>query len=74
MVFSFMQNGAKPHKIKENFEILAEHFHDVDLSLNSADATEQGFDWPFYSPDVDLLDSFLREFLKSNVFRNLHID
>lgn len=57
--FGFMQDGTSPHKTKEKFEHLPEHFHDTDLRLTCADATGQGIDCSAYPPDFNSLDYFL---------------
>lgn len=68
--FWFMQDGAMPHRTREVFEVLDEHFHGRVLALDYEARYGSGMDWPPYSPDLNPCDYFLWGCLKDKVYRN----
>ena len=65
----FMQDGARPHRTNQVFEVLDEHFHGRVLGLGYEEKGS-GLDWPPYSPDMNPCDFFLWGYLKEQVYRS----
>jgi transposase len=66
----FMQDGARPHRTRDVFECLNEHFNGRVIALDFKEATGTGIDWPPYSPDFNPCDYFLWGYLKDRVYRS----
>lgn len=67
--WSYMQDGARPHRTFEVFDILKEHFNGRLIALDSKSYTGNGIDWPPYSPDLNPLDFFLWGYLKDKIYK-----
>lgn len=67
--FWFMQDGARPHRTKEVFNSLDEHFHGRVIGLDYETRFGCGIEWPPYSPDLNPCDFYLWGTLKERVYR-----
>ena len=65
----FMQDGARPHRTTEVFDLLDEHFPRRVLGLDYNAKYGGGMDWPPYSPDLNPCDFFLWGYLKDRAYR-----
>lgn len=65
----FMQDGARPHRTQEIFDLLSEQFSNRIIGLDAPSKTGSGEDWPPYSPDLNPCDYFLWGYLKDKVYR-----
>ena len=54
--FWFMQNGATPHRTKPVFSLLYGKFHGRVPGLDYPSEYGCGFNWPAFSPDINLAD------------------
>ena len=70
--FWFMQNGATPHRTKPVFSSLNEKFHGRVPCLDYLSEYGCGFNWPPYSPDINLEDFWQIKCI-DNYFRPLLI-
>ena len=68
--YYFMQDGARPHRTEQVFELLEQQFGSRLIGLDSEKYTGSGIEWPAYSPDLNPCDFFLWGFLKDNVYRS----
>ncbi|KZC11328.1 hypothetical protein WN55_02563 [Dufourea novaeangliae] len=66
-----MQDGARPHRTNDTFDLLSEHFGNNVIALDYPNRTGQGIDWPPYSPDLNTLDYFFWGFLKDNLYKDM---
>lgn len=66
----FMQDGARPHRTEEVFNILEEHFGNRIIGLDAQQFTGGGITWPPYSPDLNPCDFYLWGSLKDTVYRD----
>ena len=66
----FMQDGAMPHRTREVFALLDEHFHGRVIGLDYQSRYGCGMEWPPYSPDLNPCDFFLWGYLKDRVYRS----
>lgn len=64
----FMQDGARPHRTSNVFDLLDEHFQNRVIALGYPDHTGMGINWPPYSPDFNPCDFFLWGNLKDKVY------
>lgn len=64
----FMQDGARPHRTQDVFDVLEEYFDDRVIALDYLKFKGKGFDWPPYSPDLTPCDYFLWGTLKDQVY------
>ena len=64
-----MQDGATPHRTKPVFFLLNKTFRGRALGLGYPSKHGCGFDWPTFSPDINLCNYVLSEFLKDQVCR-----
>ncbi|GFS62489.1 t-complex protein 1 subunit delta [Nephila pilipes] len=65
----FMQDGARPHRTADVFEVLNEHFSDRIIGLDYPSHFQGGIEWPPYSPDLNPCDYYLWGYLKSKVWQ-----
>lgn len=65
----FMQDGARPHRTREVFDLLNEHFNDRVLGLEYESRFNKGLEWPPNSPDLNACDFFLWGDLKDKVYK-----
>ncbi|GFS53505.1 t-complex protein 1 subunit delta [Nephila pilipes] len=65
----FMQDGARPHRTADVFEMLNEHFSDRIIGLDYPSHFQGGIEWPPYSPDLNPCDYYLWGYLKSKVWQ-----
>lgn len=65
----YQQDGARPHRTQEVFDVVKEHFGGRIIALDAFRFTGDGIDWPPYSPDLNPCDFFLWGYLKDNVYR-----
>lgn len=65
-----MQDGARPHRSKEVFQLLNHYFKEKVIALDYNNATQKGLDWPPYSPDLNPCDFFLWGYIKDKVYKN----
>ncbi|GFS75525.1 PPDK_N domain-containing protein, partial [Nephila pilipes] len=65
----FMQDGARPHRTADVFEVLNEHFSDRIIGLDYPSHFQGGIEWPPYSPDLNPCDYYLSGYLKSKVLQ-----
>jgi len=63
-----MQDGARPHRTTDIFELLFEHFDERIIALDSSSKIGVGIDWPAYSPDMNACDYFLWGYLKDRIY------
>ena len=66
--FWFMQDGARPHRTSDVFELLAEHFDTIIIALDAPAHVHGGIEWPPYSPDLNPCDFSLWGYYKSKVW------
>lgn len=66
--FTFMQDGATPHRTREAFETINSAFCGRVLPLHFNKHYPSGIDWPPYSPDLNPCDFFLWGYLKDQVY------
>lgn len=66
----FQQDGARPHRTDEVFEVISEYFGNRVMALDYKEFNEEGIDWPPYSPDLNPCDFFLWGYLKDRVYAN----
>ncbi|GFS63289.1 retrovirus-related Pol polyprotein from type-1 retrotransposable element R2 [Nephila pilipes] len=64
-----MQDGAKPHRTADVFEVLNEHFSDRIIGLDYPSHFQGGIERPPYSPDLNPCDYYLWGYLKSKVWQ-----
>lgn len=69
--FWFMQDGAKPHRTLEVFELLDEHFHGRVIGLEYESRYGCGIEWPPCSPDLNPCDYYLWGSLKEKVYASV---
>lgn len=67
--FWFMQDGARPHRTLNVFELLDEHFHGRVIGLEYESRYGCGIEWPPYSPDINPCDYYLWGNLKDKVYQ-----
>ncbi|GFS97232.1 t-complex protein 1 subunit delta [Nephila pilipes] len=65
----FMQDGARPHRTADVFEVHNEHFSDRIIGLDYPSHFQGGIEWPLYSPDLNPCDYYLWSYLKSKVWQ-----
>lgn len=70
----FMQDGARPHRTNDVFNLLSEYFGNRLIGLDSKKYTGEGLDWPPYSPDINPCDFSLWGTLKDNIYKTPVID
>jgi len=64
----FMQDGARPHRTTDVFELLFEHFDERIIALDSSSKISVGINLPAYSPDMNPCDYFLWGYLKDRIY------
>ena len=64
-----MQDGARPHRTDDVFELLFEHFGHRVIALDYPKFSGGGLDWPPYSPDLNPCDYFLWGYLKDSIYK-----
>ena len=64
--FHFMQDGATPHRTKEVFEAIYNVYGNRVIGLGYVKFTHGGIEWPPYSPDLNLFESFLWGYIKDH--------
>ncbi|GFQ97685.1 t-complex protein 1 subunit delta [Trichonephila clavata] len=64
----FMQDGAKPHRMADVFEVLNEHFSDRIIGLDYPSHFQGGIECPLYLPDLNPCDYYLWGYLKSKSY------
>ncbi|XP_054713645.1 uncharacterized protein LOC129223103 [Uloborus diversus] len=65
----FMQDGARPHRTAEVFEMLNEHFSDRITGLDYSSHFQGGIKWPPHSSDLNPCDYYLWGSLKSKIWQ-----
>ena len=65
-----MQDVARPHRTREVFEVLYEHFWEHVIGLDYPRFADGGLEWPPYSPDLNPCDFFLWGYLKERIYRH----
>ncbi|GFR08755.1 t-complex protein 1 subunit delta [Trichonephila clavata] len=65
----FMQDGARPHRTADVFEVLNEHFSDRIIGLDYPSHFQGRIEWPPYSPDLNPCNYYLWGYLKSKVWQ-----
>jgi transposase/AraC-like DNA-binding protein len=68
--YTYMQDGATPHRTAEVFECLAEHFGSRVIGLDYPGWYGEGLEWPPYSPDLNPCDFFLWGYIKDRVYKD----
>ena len=66
----FMQDGARPHRTGDVFQLLEEYFGSRIIALDYPDYSGEGIEWPPYSPDLNPCDFFLWGCIKDKVYKN----
>ncbi len=67
--FWYQQDGATPHRTIEVLQCLHNIFQDRLITLDYEKVTENGLEWPPYSPDLNPCDYFLWGHLKDRVYQ-----
>lgn len=67
--YTYMQDGATPHRTHRVFECLEEHFGGRVIGLGYPNWNGEGLEWPPNSPDLNPCDFFLWGYLKDRVYR-----
>ncbi|GFT37136.1 t-complex protein 1 subunit delta [Nephila pilipes] len=62
-----MQDGARPYRRADVFEVLNEHFSNRIIWLDYPSHFQGGIEGPPYSPDLNPCDYYLWGYLKSKV-------
>ncbi|GFU50981.1 t-complex protein 1 subunit delta [Nephila pilipes] len=65
----FMQDGARPHRTADVFEVHNEHFSDRIIGLDYPSHFQSGIEWLPYSSDLNPCDYYLWSYLKSKVWQ-----
>ncbi|XP_015795585.1 uncharacterized protein LOC107371953 [Tetranychus urticae] len=65
----FMQDGAPPHRTRDAFNILHQHYGNRVIAYGFPDKMGCGIDWPPYSPDLTPCDYYLWGYLKDAAYR-----
>jgi hypothetical protein len=66
----FMQDGARPHRTPEIFDLLEKHFQERVIAFEYPKFKGKGFDWPTYSPDLNPCDFWLWGMIKDRIYVN----
>ena len=64
----FMQDGARPHRTPEVFQLLNQHFGSRIKGMDYPNHFNDGIEWPPYSPNLRPCDYFLWGYLKDKVW------
>ena len=63
-----MQDGATPHRSKEDFEAVYNVYGNRVIGLGCPKFAHGGIKWPPYSPDLNSCDFFLQGYIKDHCY------
>lgn len=68
--YVFQQDGARPHRTFEVFEVIKKQFGQRVIALDYNKHFTGGLSWPPYSPDLNPCDFYLWGYLKDQVYKS----